>query len=162
MRAGGVPHHRQRKIKIRVIALQAGDAARCYGDAVIATMAADDLLLARASQRIVVVPDQLDRAVIGLRSRVREEHLGHRHRRQLDQALRQFDPGGMALEAEHVIAGELHALLVSGLRQTLLAEAERDRPQPGYALDIALALVVLDIDALAPLNDQRSLLGMLY
>jgi hypothetical protein len=42
------------------------------------------------------------------------------------------------------------------LDQPLLAEADRDAPQAGEALDIFLALIVVDMDALPALDHHRA------
>ena len=44
-------------------------------DAVIALQPRDDLLLLRPAERIVIVPDELDLRVVGVRARGAEEHL---------------------------------------------------------------------------------------
>ena len=52
--------------------------------------------------------------------------------------------------------GELAHLRGGGFDQFLVAVAERRAPQPGHALDIGLAVGVVDIDALAALDDERT------
>ncbi|MCY1241585.1 hypothetical protein D9M72_544930 [compost metagenome] len=53
-----------------------------------------------------------------------------------------------------IIGQPLH-LAARRLDQPLLAEADRHAPKPRHALDIALAAVVVDVDALAAIDDQR-------
>ena len=58
--------------------------------------------------------------------------------------------------AERVVVGQLAHLLVGGAREALLAEADGDAPEAGEPLDIFLPLVVVDVDALAALDDHRA------
>jgi hypothetical protein len=46
------------------------------------------------------------------------------------------------------------------LGQPLVAEAERGAPEPGHRLQVAAALIILDEDAVASLDHQRSDLWM--
>ena len=59
------------------------------------------------------------------------------------------------LAAEDVGEGELAHGLRGRLDEFLVAVAERRAPQAGQALDVALALVVIEIDALAAIEDER-------
>jgi hypothetical protein len=40
------------------------------------------------------------------------------------------------------------------LYQTLIAEAQRDTPQPRHGLDVLLALIIKDVNTFATLDDQ--------
>src|SRR5271169_5881681 len=51
--------------------------------------------------------------------------------------------------------GELAHLRRRGLDQFLVAVAERRAPQPRHTFDVRLTLGVVDIDALAALEDER-------
>src|SRR5690349_16951348 len=55
-----------------------------------------------------------------------------------------------------MIVGQGAELLSSGLDQLLLAEAQTGAPQPRHALDVTLPLGVVDIDALAVADHQRT------
>ena len=50
--------------------------------------------------------------------------------------------------------GQLHHLLARGLDQFLVGVAERGAPEPGHALDVGLAVGVVDPDALSALQHQ--------
>ncbi len=108
------------------------------------------------AERVVVVPDQLDDGVVGFGAGVGEEHLGHRHRRHLDQRLGQIDAGIVRLVREGVVERQLPHLPRGRFHQPLLAEAEGRAPQAGHALDIGLAAVVEDVHAFAALYHQRT------
>jgi len=56
--------------------------------------------------------------------------------------------------------GELEHLLIGAHGEAFCAEAERGAPQSGHALDDLVALIVIDIDALAFIDDQRAVLLM--
>ena len=161
MRAVGVEEARERQVEPRVVRRHAGYARRRRGDAVIAALATDDLLLGRAADGVVVEPDQLDRGVDRLGARVGEEGPRHRHRRQRLQAFGELDLGFVAPAVEPVIEGERAHLAVRRLGEALVAEAERDAPEPRHPLDIFLAGLVPDIDAVAARHDQRAFLLVL-
>ena len=69
--------------------------------------------------------------------------------------LGQRDRRLVAAPAEQVREGEPRHLLARGLDQLGVAVAEPGAPQPGEALDVALAGGVVDVDALAALQHQR-------
>jgi len=62
---------------------------------------------------------------------------------------------GSCLAGEQVREGELAHLRGGGLDQLLVAVAERRAPQPGHALDIGLAVGIVDIHAMRALDDKR-------
>src|ERR1043165_9625802 len=68
MRAARVQHAGNRKIEIDVVFRQAGERGGGNRHPVIGLHAADDLLLVRASERIIHVPDELHLAVVGFRA----------------------------------------------------------------------------------------------
>src|SRR3546814_3093541 len=78
MRAVGVQDIGDRQVEIALVERQPGEARRGDGDAVIALDAADDLLLLGPAERIVAIPDHLDRGVVRLRAGIGEEGLRHR------------------------------------------------------------------------------------
>src|SRR5216684_1264195 len=132
-------------------------ARRGHGDAVIALHARDDLLLAVPPARVVVVPRHLDGGVVRLGPGVAEEHLRHLHRHQGDQALGQLRGGIVRFVIEDVVVGQAPQLPSRRVDQPLLAEAQRGAPQAREALDIFLAVLVIDVDALALGDDERPL-----
>jgi len=61
----------------------------------------------------------------------------------------------MALAGEQMRKGELSHLLGCSLDQFLVAVAKRRAPKAGHALDIGLAVGIVDMDALRALDDER-------
>ncbi len=114
----------------------------------IALHAANDLLLVGAAKGIVHIPDHLDLAVIGLGTGTDEEDLGNGNGGDFLQLFGEVNRGVMALAAEEMAERELAHLCMGGIRQFLIAIAQRGTPQTGQTLDIALALRVIDEDAL--------------
>ena len=55
-----------------------------------------------------------------------------------------------------MIVGQLAHLLGGGAHQPFLAEADRHAPQARQPLDVFLALIVVDVDAFAALDDHRA------
>ena len=76
------------------------------------------------------------------------------------QTLGELDRGRVGLAAEHVIARQPAQLRLGGPDQPGLAEAERRAPEAGHALEVAMALGVDHIDALAAVDHERPRLGV--
>ena len=55
-----------------------------------------------------------------------------------------------------MIVGQFVELLGGRLDHLLVAEAEPRAPQAGHAFDVAAPVAVIDIDALAALDDHRA------
>src|SRR5262245_19366123 len=122
-----------------MIGRQAGERGGRNGDAVISLEPADDLLLLRTADGIVVVPDELHLAVIGFRARRAEEDLRDRYRRDLLELLGELDGRVVALAAEYVREGQLRHLGTRRFHELGIAVAERRAPQPRHALQVWLA-----------------------
>ncbi len=148
-RTVGAEHAADRKIEIIVVGRKTRHASGIDGDAVIGAHAADDLLLARAADRIVVEPDDLRRLIVGLRTGIRKQHLAESLRRNLQQRFGQLDQRLVRSAVEDVIGRQLLHLSDGCVHQPPLAEAKRGAPQPRHPLQIFLAAVVIDIDALS-------------
>ena len=88
---------------------------------------------------------------------IAEEHLRGRDRHNL---LEPFSASSIAgswlLPVKRCAERELAHLRGRGLDQFFVAVAERRAPQPGHALDVGLAVGVVDEYALAALDDQRT------
>ena len=110
-----VQDRRPRQVEGLVEELQAGQGAGHDAGAVIAAPARDDLLFLRPAQHVVVVPDQLDVGLVGVRAREAEIDPAHARGRALDDHLRQFDGRLAAVADIGVIVGELMGLLGDGL-----------------------------------------------
>src|SRR2546429_4756831 len=104
----------------------------------------DDLLLSRATQQVVVIPDQLQLGLVGIASRGSEEHSRHRNRRAGEQRLGAFDGdvGGHAVEGME--ERKLGALCCYSVRNLAPAIAQVDAPQARHSVEIFLAVDVLD------------------
>ena len=160
MRRTGVQEPVERHVKTLMGVFDARQARRGQRDTVIGLVAPDDLLLFGSAQRIVVVPDDLDLGVIGFRAGIGEEHLAHIARRNGDQLFSQIDGHFVGAMGEALNIGELEHLVVGDLGEAFLAESQRGAPQPGHALDDLIALIIIDINALALIDDERAVLLM--
>ncbi|MNE01922.1 hypothetical protein D3C80_943770 [compost metagenome] len=149
-------HAVQRQIEAFMVARQAGDRGRGDGHAMITLDAANDLLLVLLAQRVRAIPDHLGNEIVGLGAGGSEMHLGHRHRRKLDQQLGEIDGRAVCLVGKGVVIGQLLHLLRRRFHQPLFTETERHRPEPRHRLDIALAAAVGHIDAFAALDHQTA------
>ena len=160
MRAERVQETGQRQVEAAVVARQAGQAAGGQGDAVIGLDAADDLLFPLPAQRVVDIPYHLDCRIIRLRAGIGEKDAAHRHRRALDQHLRQVDHRLVRFGGEAVVERQLAQLCRRRLDQPFVRKAQARAPQPGDALDIGAAVLVPDAHALAAADHQRPRLQM--
>ena len=162
VRAVGVQDAGDRQVEILVDGRQAGQRSGRDGDAVIGLHARDELLLLRPAEAVVQVAHHLDDGVVGLGARVAEIRLGHRHRRQAHQLLRQLGRDRRRLLREGVIVGQFLHLAGYRLGQARhLAEAERAAPQAGQPVHVFLAVLVIDVDALAAGDDEAAVLLVL-
>ena len=156
VRTGQVSHGNRRQIEIAVVVGQPREAAGRHRDAVIAPLARQELFLPRPSERVVVVPDQLDDGVVGFRAGVGEEHARELRRRHRDQLLTQADGTFVRFMTEDVVVRQLRHLRRGGLRQARFVEANGHRPQAGHGLDVFVAGSVVDVDALAAIDHDRA------
>ena len=88
VRAQRVADLRQRQVERLVEQRQAREAAGHQAGAVIAALARDDLLLLGQAAHVVVVPDQLDLGLVGVRAGQAVVDPAHAGRRLLDDAPR--------------------------------------------------------------------------
>ena len=158
MRAVSVQDARDRQIEILMRKGEAGETRGRDRHAVVCPLPRNDLLLARATQRVVDVPRELDGGVVGLGSGVREKRLAHARRRYADQPLGELGGDRRDFPRKAVIERQLAHLAVRGLGKPPLGKTERCAPQPGHPLEVAPALVVVDVNAFAARNNERSLL----
>src|SRR3546814_9135904 len=70
-------HLVERQVELLVEQLEAGERAGHQARAVIAAPARDDLLLLRPAEDVVVVPDELDVGLVGVRAREAAVDLAH-------------------------------------------------------------------------------------
>ncbi|MNL37717.1 hypothetical protein D3C87_1598770 [compost metagenome] len=110
----------------------------------------DYFLLLRATDGIVVVPDQLDSRVIGLRPGIGEEYFRHGRGRQRDQFFREADSRFIGFVSKRMIERQRAHLTVSCIRQPGLAKTEGSTKQPTERFQITFSGVVVDVYALTP------------
>lgn len=166
VRAGEMDRARQRQVEGLVVDRDAGEAAGGEREAVTTAVAAQDLLLFGLAAQIVVVADEFDVRVVGVRTRGAKEHLGKAAHAGLLAEQRQHsvgepDHGLVRGRAEQVVVGELldrGARRLGDLRPTV---ADVDAPEAGAAVDVILAPMVADPHALALPDDGRALREML-
>ena len=156
VRTARVQNPRDRQVEIQLVVGQPGERSRRHRDAVIALEAADDLLLARPAERVVHVPDELDLAVVCLRTRGAEKYLRGRYRRDLLDPFGEFDRGIVALGAKEMAKGQLAHLRRRRLDQLFVAVTECSAPESRHALDVGLTFAVVDEHPLPTLDDQRT------
>ena len=156
-RAAGAQHACDRQVEVGMVVGQSGQACRHDGDAVIAALTRNQLFLFGFAKRIEVVPDHLDRGIVGLGSGVGKERLVHAEMTgHGEQAFGQFDRGLVRAAGEDLVVGQLLHLADGGIDQALLGKAECGAPQAGHAFKKAVALVVFDIDAIAFADHHRA------
>ncbi len=154
VRRDRVQEPRQRHVEAAMVGCQTGQRGGPDRDAVIALHPADDLLLGWPAQCVVQIPDHLDGGVVGLGAGVGEEHLAHRHRRALDQHLRQVDHRFVRFGGEPVVERQLTHLRDGGLNQAFVVETQRRAPQAGDGFDEFLTGLVPNPHALAARDDD--------
>ena len=111
-----------------------------------------------AAALLLVLEGHLQRDLGRGRARVRVEDAREPRRRDLDQARRQLGAGGVG-EAEHRRVGDLLELLGDRPVDPLVAMAVDVAPERGDAVDVAPALAVDQVAALAALDQQRLFLA---
>src|SRR5262249_56497000 len=144
VRTARMQNPRDRQVEVQLIVRQPRERSRRDGHPVIRLAATDDLLFPRPAERVVHVPDELDLTVVCLRTRGTEKYLRRRYRRDLLEPFGEFDRGIVALGGEEMAEGKLAHLRRRRLDQLFVAVAECGAPQPCHALDIGLALAVVD------------------
>ncbi len=137
-----------------MVVRQAGQAARSDGNAVIRTSTGEEFFLLRTSERVVHVPHHFDHGIICFRAGTGEEHASQWLGGHLDYLLGETDGRLMRLVAERMIVRQFGHLLCRNLNQTRLIEADSYRPETCKAFDIFLASVIIDIDALAVIDNH--------
>ena len=162
MRAVGAQDAGDRQIEIVVERRQAGERGGRHGDAVIGLHAGNDLFLLRTAQRVVEIPDHLDRGIVGFRAGIAEIGLRHRHRCQLHQLLGQFHCRGRHLLGKGVVEWQrLHLLLRCLDQARLRPKTQRAAPQAGQAVEILLAVLGIDEGAIAAHDHKAAILFIL-
>ena len=157
VRAIGMQDSRDRQVEIRVREREAREAGGRDGHSVVRALPRDDFLLLRTAERVVDVPGELDRGIVGFGTGIREKRAAHSRRRHADQPFGELGGNRRDLAAEAVIERQLEHLLVRRFREPAFREAERCAPQPCHPFEIALAFVVVHVDTVAAGDHQRAL-----
>ena len=95
-----------------------------------------------------VVADKLQKCVVGIRTRVAQKDTTILHRHHRRQLIGELNGRRVGLAAKHVAEAQLSHLAFRGLNDLLVAVAQRRAPQPGHPLEVALALLVINVGAL--------------
>ncbi len=143
------------QVELLVEGFEAGQGAGHQAGAVVAAPAGDDLLLPRAAEDVVVIPDQFDVGLVGVGAAEAEVDLGHPRRRALEDHAGQGDRGLGAVADVGVIVGEFLGLGGDRLGDLGAAVADVDAVEAGEGVEQALAVAVLDEDAGAAGDDAR-------
>ena len=144
-------------VKVR----QPGQRGCSDADPVIRLGTRDDLLLRRPAEGVVVVAHHLDRGVVRVGAAGAEEDARHLSRRQREQIGRGADGDVGRLVRESVVVRQRVELARRRRDQALVRESERRAPEPGHALEVLAALVIVDVDAAAARHDDRALILVL-
>ena len=154
-RRNGVFDALQRQVEVGVEHRQAGHRTGCNARPVIATVTRDHLLLLFAAKDIVVVPNQLELGLVGIRAGHAVIDFAHALACELDDALRQLRHAFGRVANIGVVVRELLGLLVNGFGHFGAAIANVYAIQAGKAVDEFVAQRVLNADALRAGNDPR-------
>ncbi len=144
----------RQRLERRLERRKAGDRQRALRRAVVGDRPRDHLVLPGLAGQLEVLLGQLPRGLDGLAAAGREEDPVQVARRVVGDALGQFDRRrrGVGPQREE---GQRLGLLGGGLGELLAAVADLHHEQAREPVDVALALVVPDGDALAAGDDRR-------
>ena len=151
----GVRHPERRghqRLELRLHARQAGDRQRALGGAVVGDGPADDLVLGRLAGQLEVVLGQLPGALDRLAATTGEEDPVQVTRRVARDPLGQLDRRRVRVGPQRH-EGQLAGLLRRGVGQLGAPVAQLGHEEPGQAVEVALALRVVDVGALAADDD---------
>ena len=137
-------------------------AAECgagQGRAVVAVPAADHDLLLRLPLDLPEAPHGADQRLVGLGAGVGVNRVAVVRRQQAEQQLGQLDHRRVGGVEEQVVIRQLLHLPGRGGVQVLAPVTEAGAPQPRHAIQVALAVVVPQVQALA-LDDHPRAFGV--
>ena len=160
VRVGHVAAARGQRLERLAQARDAGRAQRAQARAVVRDLAGDDLGLVRVPGELVVLPGELERRLDGLRAAAGEEHAVEVARGELGDPSGQLDRARVCVGPVRVEA-ELLGLVGAGLGDVGAAVADVDAEQGRQAVEVALAVLVVDVAALTARDDRdvRVLIG---
>ncbi len=139
------------------VALDAGRLRRRQRQAVVAHVAAENDALAGAAKLVPVEAGQLERAVVRLGAAAREEDRVQVTGQQRGDLGGQLDAGAIGRAAEGGGVLQLAHLLGGDFGQFLAPVADVDVPHASGAVDVLVAIDIVEVDTLATLPDDRTL-----
>ena len=166
MRTGGVKHALDRQIERLMKTADPGQAAGGVSQAVISPEPRDEFLLLRPVAQIIVIADQLEIGVVGVRARRAKENLRQMRRTRLfaeqgQHPVGEADDRLVRIGREGVVIAEIGHRPRRRLTQFGPAIADIDAPQPGAAVDQVMPAAVLEPHPGPAGDDRRPVLQML-
>ena len=147
----------KRQLEMRMIGGNRSERRGSQCHAVVALLSCNHLDAVRLARGLGMVSDQLKQRIVSIRARVAQEHptILHRHHRR--QFISQLDRGGVGLATKHMAKAEFAHLALGSFNDFLVPVAKGSAPETCHALQIALALLVVDIGAFC--TSHHHLLG---
>ena len=135
IRGDRVLHQCEGQVEAAVVVRQPGQACRHRGGTVVPALACNDLLLLGLADDVVVVPNQLDLGLVGVRTREAKKDALHASACERDQLLGQQDGLRVRGTREDVVIGQLACLLSYGVDDGLSAIAHIHAVHARHAVD---------------------------
>ncbi|MCY1280739.1 hypothetical protein D9M70_295310 [compost metagenome] len=135
--------------------LHAAEGRGAQGGAVVAVPAADHDLLLRLADHLPVAAHGADQHLVGLGAGVGVDRVAVVAGQQAEEQLGQFHHRRVGGVEEHVVVRQLLQLLGGRGGEVLAAVAEVGAPEAGHAIEVALAVVVPEVEALAANDHPR-------
>ena len=155
VRVGDVASRREQRLERAPHVRDAGRGERAHGRAVVGELARDDLVAARVAGELVVLAAELERRVDGLRAAGGEEDAVEVAGGELGDARGELDRLRVRVVPVRVEA-ELLGLVGAGLGDVAAAVADVHAEQGGEPVEVALAVLVVDVAPVAA-DDDRDL-----
>ena len=134
----------------------AAEAGADDGGAVIGVAAGDELLLLGLAHAVPVDAGEAEDGVVGLGAGIGEEHAVDVVGGAGGERLGEFGGGRVGALEEGVVVGERAHLAGDGVDDRLAPVADGDAPEPGHAVEDAVAVVVDEPAALRGGDDARA------
>ena len=156
IRRNRVLHQCEGQVKAAVVVRQPGQACRHRGGTVVPALARNDLFLLGLADDVVVVPNQFDLRLVGVRTREAKEDAFHASTCECNQLLGQQDGLRVRGAREDVVVGQLARLLSNGVDDGLSSIAHIHTIHAGHAVDDCASVGVGDANARCTLHDALS------
>mmetsp|Transcript_4406 Transcript_4406/g.9632 ORF Transcript_4406/g.9632 Transcript_4406/m.9632 type:complete len:237 (+) Transcript_4406:1148-1858(+) len=153
MGADGLQRQPHRRVHVR----QARERAGRHRDAVVATIAREQLRLVRQPTRVVVRPQETDLRVVRIRPRLAEEDASvlQPRGRARHESVGKLVNHGYAAVGEAVVVCQRAHLRRRRLDELLVAPAQRHAPEATHAFEVCFALIVHDVVTLCRNYSKR-------